>query len=274
MRLRTLLLILTTALLYSCSASKQDHTAGWNAQQLYSAGKEEMDNGSYSVAIDYYNKLLARFPYGTLAQQSQLDLAYSLHKDREDEQALKQINTFIHTYPQHPYIDYALFLKGVIEYERNVSFFDRLVPASLSQTDPESLKEAFASFNTLITLFPESPYSEDARYRMLYIRNLLGEHTLEVGNFYLRKGAYIAAIDRAKQVLEEYEQTPSAPYALALLSRAYREIGENKLASDALRVLEQNFPEKMNDPEIQEYLNGSLKSQKGFWQRVRATPKI
>lgn len=261
-------------LLAGCSSIKQDRTAGWSASQLYNAGKEEMQGGAYSSAEDYYTKLLSRFPYGKLAQQSQLDLAYVYYKSGEPDKAMAALDEFIRTYPQHPYIDYALYMKGVVEYERNVSLFDRLVPTNLAQTDPEALKQAFADFSILVERFPKSEYAEDARYRMVYIRNLLGQHMLEAANYYLRHGSYIASAARAKQVLEEYEQTPSAPYALAIMSRSYRMLGKDKLADDALRVLQQNFPEKMQDKEIQDLLNGDVSKQPSFLSRLRAVPKV
>lgn len=275
MRVRHFLLLsIASAVLLGCSSLKQDHTIGWSANQLYEAARAERDGGSYSTATSYYNKLLARFPYGALAQQSTLDLAYVHYKDGSPEEAIKLLNEFLRTYPQHPYADYALFLRGVVEYERNISLFDRLMPTSLSQTDPEALKTAFNTFAELVAKYPQSEYTEDAQARMLYIHNLLGEHTLEVGNFYLRHGTYLAAINRYKQVLEEYEQSPSAPYALAAMSRAYRELGETTLAQDAERVLQLNFADKLQDKEIQQYLQGNIHKQPSFLQRFNAKPKI
>lgn len=275
MRVRHFILLsIASTALFGCSSLKQDHTIGWSANQLYEAARAERDGGSYSTATDYYNKLLARFPYGVVAQQSMLDLAYVYYKDRNSDEAIALLNEFLRTYPQHPYADYALFMRGVVEYERNVSVFDRLMPTSLSQTDPEALKTAFNTFAELVEKYPQSEYAADAQSRMLFIHNLLGEHTLEVANFYLRRGTYVAAINRYKQVLEEYEQSPSAPYALAGMSRAYREMGETTLAQDAERVLQLNFADKLQDTEIQHYLHGNIHEQPSFWQRFNAKPKI
>lgn len=275
MRVRYFILLGTaSAILFGCSSLKQDRTIGWSANQLYEAAKAEREGGSYTAAVDYYDKLLARFPYGSLAQQSILDIAYVHYKNSEPDKAIEKLNEFLHTYPQHPYADYALFLRGVVEYERNVSFFDRLMPTNLSQTDPEALKTAFNTFAEVADKYPQSEYAEDARARMVFIHNLLGEHTLEVANYYLRRGTYIAAINRYKQVLEEYEQSQSAPYALAAMSRAYREIGETALAQDAEAVLRLNFADKLQDKEIRHYLNGDIHKQPSFWQRINAKPKI
>lgn len=274
-RLKHMVFFTTLALtLSACSGLKQDPTIGWSAAQLYQAGKAELDDGGYSSAQTYYTKLLSRFPYGKLAQQSQLDLAYAYYKSGETEKSLAQFDDFLKTYPQHPYADYALFMKGVVEYEGNVSIFERLVPTNLSQTDTEKLRKALEVFSVLVKNYPNSEYSEDARYRMLYIHNLLGEHTLKVADYYLRHGAYVAAAARAKQVIEEYQRTPSAPYALAIMIRAYQEAGETKLAEDARRVFNQNFSDKLNDPEIQEILQGDISKQPSFWKKLSAKPKV
>lgn len=265
---------LVLAILLSACSLKQDHTTGWSAAQLYEAGKSNMEGGGLQASEDYYNKLLARYPYGRIAQQAMLDLAYVQYKNAERDKALKTLEEFIRTYPQHPYMDYALFLKGVVEYEHDVSIFDRIMPTNLAQTDAEMMKQAFNTFATLVQNYPNSKYAEDAKYRMVFIRNLIGEHILEVANYYLRHGSYTASASRAKQVLAEFEQTPSAPYALAILVRSYKEMGEEKLASDALRVLQQNFPNMMQDKEIKTYLSGNIKKQRSFKEQVMMKPKI
>lgn len=259
--------------LAGCSGLKQDHTIDWSANRLFNAAKEEMTGGSYTSAIDYYTKFLSRYPYGVLAQQSMLDLAYVYYKDGDQDKAIAELDDFIRTYPAHPYIDYALYMKGVVEYEKDVSIFDRFVPTNMSETDPQALVDAFNSFAKVVREHPKSQYADDARQRMIYIRNLLGEHSLNIADFYLRQGAYVASVSRAKQILEQYETTPSAPYALAIMVRAYKEMGEDKLSSDSLRVLQQNFPTLMNDKEIQFYLNGKINTSKGIFQRYKSKPK-
>lgn len=260
--------------LSGCSALQQDHTINWSAEKLYQAAKSDMTGGRYTAAIGYYNKFLSRYPYGVLAQQSMLDLAYSYYRSEESDKALDQLDRFIHIYPRHPYIDYALYMKGVIEYEKNVSFFDRFMPTNLSQTDPQALRKAFLAFATLVKEHPASEYAEDARYRMVFLRNILGEHELSVANYYLGSGAYLAAVARAKSVLENYQSTPSAPYALAIMVRGYKELNEDVLSQDALRVLQTNFADQLNDPEIRHYLSGKLSRKRSLWARYKAKPKI
>ena len=243
--------------LVACSSLEQDETINWSAEKLYQTAKTEMNDGAYGSASKYYTKLLARYPFGRVAQQDTLDLAY-----------------FIRTYPQHPYIDYAYYMRGVFAYEKDVSIFDRLNPINMAQTDPQPLKQAFNHFDELVRRFPQSEYAEDARFRMLFIKNLLGQHELEIADYYMRKGAYIAAVNRAKGVLEQYEQTPSTPYALALMTRAYRELGEQQLSQDSYRVLQMNFADKLQDTEIQHYLQGDVRQKLSLWQILQAKPKI
>lgn len=270
---RTILVIMTGSLL-ACSSVKEDKTVGWSADQIYQTAKTEMDSGNYRTASDYYGKLLARYPYGQKAQQAALDLAYSHYKAGEPDKARAEYEAFIRTYPQHTYIDYAYYMLGVVAYERNVSFYDKLNPSNLAQTDPEAMQAAFNAFAEVVNRFPESEYAEDARYRMLFLKNLLGQHELEIADHYLRRGAYLAAVNRAKNVLQRYEQTPSTPYALALMSRAYQELGQTQLSQDALRILQLNFNSQINDPEIQRYLQGDIRSKKNLWEVLRSEPKI
>lgn len=272
--LRLCCFLSVVTILSGCSGLQQDHTINWSAGKLYQAARSDMAGGRYTGAIDYYNKFLSRYPYGKLAQQSMLDLAYSYYRSDESDKALDQLDQFIHIYPRHPYIDYALYMKGVVEYEKNVSFFDRFMPTNLAQTDPEASRKAFLAFARLVKEYPDSEYAEDARYRMVFLRNILGEHELSVADYYLRSGAYVAAVGRAKSVLENYQSTPSTPYALAIMVRGYRELNEELLSQDAMRVLQANFADQLNDPEIRRYLKGNIAAQRNLWQRYNARPKV
>lgn len=271
---KTISLICVSSVLVACSYVKQDHTVDWSAQQLYQAGQDELNNYGYQDAIDYYTKLLGRYPTGQLAQQSQLNLAYAYYREGENEKALAEINNFIKAFPQHPYVDYAYYMRGVIAYEKDISIYDRLNPANLAQTDIQSLKAAFDYFEQLVTHFPKSEYSEDARYRMLYLKNLMAQHELEIASYYMRRGAYVAAINRAQNILERYVNTPSTPYALALITRAYSELGQMQLAQNHQQVLELNFANKLNDPEIRQFLNGDITKKRNLWSILNSKPKI
>ena len=169
--------------LLACSSMEQDETVNWSAEKLYQTAKTEMNDGAYGSASKYYTKLLARYPFGRIAQQATLDLAYAYYRDGETEKAQAEIENFIRTYPQHPYIDYAYYMRGVFAYEKDVSIFDRLNPINMAQTDPQPLKQAFNYFDELVRRFPQSEYAEDARFRMLFIKNLLGQHELEIADY-------------------------------------------------------------------------------------------
>ncbi len=271
---KVVILICLSGSLVACSTVKQDPTSDWSADQLFQAAKTSLNAGSYKTAGDYYTKLLARYPFGQLAQQSMLDLAYAYYRDGEAEKAQVEIDNFIRTYPQHPYIDYAYYMRGVVAYEKDVSIYDRLNPINLAQTDAKSLQVAFNAFDELVRRFPDSEYSEDARYRMLYLKNLMAQHELEIASYYMRKGAYIAAVNRAKIVLERFEQSPSTPYALAIMTRAYQELNQSVLAQNTRRVLELNFASQLNDPEIQNILNEDITKKRNLWDMLTAKPKI
>ena len=261
--------------LSACSRlAPEDKTLRWSAEQLFEKAREEQSGGNYSSAREYYSKRMSLHPYCTLAQQSALDLVYSYYKDGEEDKALKELETFIKTYPRHPQIDYAYYMRGIITYERNNSLFKRLSPVNQAQTDPNMLRKAFEAFKELLEKFPNSPYSEDAQLRMVYLRNLLGQHELEIAEHYLREGAYVAAIGRAQSVLESYQNTPSSPYALALLTRAYQEIGDNVRRNDSYELLKRNFPKMLQEQEIQELLHGDIKRKDSLIAILRSQPKI
>lgn len=260
--------------LSACSYFQEDQTLNWPAERLFETAKEEQQSGNYTTASGLYTKLMARYPYGLLAQQSALNLAYSYFKDGENDKAIQELNAFIRTYPRHPQIDYAYYMKGIIAYERNQSFFKRLNPTNLAQTDPNLLKEAFMSFNELVQLFPNSQYSEDARYRMVYLKNLIAQHDLEIAEHYLREGAYLASIKRAQNVVTQYQQTPSTPYALAVMTRAYRELGDEMRSNDSQQILEMNFRHLLDDEEIQNILHGNIKRKDSLIAILKSKPKI
>lgn len=214
-----------------------DPTDDWDAAKLYSEASRELDAGDYQTAIEYYEKLEARYPFGRYATQAQLDVAYAHYKADEPEQAIAAADRFIKLYPQNPYVDYAHYLKGLVNYNRSVSFFDRYVPTDPSQRDPGSALDAFEDFAVLVRRFPDSKYAEDARLRMVYLRNNLAKGEVHVADFYMRRGAYIAAANRCNYVIERYQRTSAVEDALEILIDAYKRLGEDELAADAERVL-------------------------------------
>jgi outer membrane protein assembly factor BamD len=238
-------IVLLAALVGGCAlfGGKEDETKGWSAEKLYHAARERMESGYYDGAIQYYEALQANFPFGEYAQQSQLELAYSYYKTEETESAIAACDRFIKLYPTHPNLDYAFYLKGLSNFNRGKGLTQRFLPTDPSQRDPGAALRSFQDFGELIKRFPESRYLADAQQRMVYLRNLLAQHEVNVANYYMRRGAYVAAANRAQYVIENYQQTPSMPEALVVLTRAYKVLELEDLAADAMRVLELNYPD-------------------------------
>lgn len=244
-RLPTLFLaLLAAALIAGCGSNRQDPTRDWSASQLYMEARGALDRGNFDQAVEYYESLEARYPFSRFAQQAQLEVAYAYHKADEPDMAVAAADRFIQINPRHPYVDYAYYLKGLINAERHQGFLDRWMPRDPREHDPEPLRQAFEDFGNLVRNFPDSRYAEDARQRMIHVRNLLAGHELYVADFYMRRGAWLAAAQRARTVLERYHESDATLDALEVMVRAYRELELDDLADDALRVLEANDAER------------------------------
>ncbi len=242
---RILVISLLGAMLSGCGLfnEKADKTKNWPVRRLYVEAKSAMDNGDYETAIDYYQKLESRFPFGRYAQQSQIDIAYAYWQFDEIASALAAADRFIKLHPRHPNVDYAYYLKGLINFRIGRTFLDRFVPRDRSQRDPGAARQAFDDFSTLVSRFPDSKYSADARQRMVFLKNMLARHHINVAEYYLRLGAYVAAANRARNVVENFQSTPAVPDALAMLAKVYKFMDLDDLSADALRVLKLNYPE-------------------------------
>jgi outer membrane protein assembly factor BamD len=235
--------ILALALSLSACAwlkDQEDPTKDWSVTKLYSEASSELDSGNYATAAEYYEKLEARYPFGRYAMQSQLDVAYAYYKAEEPEQAIAAADRFIKLFPQNPYVDYAYYLKGIINYNRSVGFLDRYIPTDPSQRDPGSALDAFQDFAELVRRFPDSKYAPDARQRMLYLRSNLAKHEVNVARYYVRRGAYVAAVQRCSYVIENFQRTSAVEDALEVMVDAYKRLEQDKLAADAERVLTLN----------------------------------
>lgn len=237
--------LLATALLQGCGLlpDKIDETADWSASKFYAEAKEALNDGDYTTAVEYYDSLMARFPFGHFAQQAQVDIAYAHYKDNEPDAALAALDRFIRNNPQHPHVDYAYYMKGVVNFSRDQSFFERWLPQDKSERDQGASKESFFDFQELVRRFPDSKYSADARSRMLFLRNNVAAYEIKAASYYMKRGAYVAAANRAEYVIENYQGTPIMPEAVAILFEAYDKLGLDGLAKDARRVLEQNYPD-------------------------------
>lgn len=226
-----------------------DETAGWSAQRLYSEAKEQLDEGNYERAIKLFETLEARYPYGRYAQQAQIEVAYAYYKDQEPISAIAAADRFIKLYPNHPNVDYAYYLKGLVNFNDDPGILGRLsmfgirAEQDMAERDPRAARESFAAFKELATRYPDSKYTPDAIARMKYLVNALASHEIHVAKYYLKRKAWVAAANRAKQVLQNYPEAPALEEALAVLIVAYDELGLTELRDDARRVLALNFPQ-------------------------------
>lgn len=220
----------------------EDKTDGWSAERLYYEAKDAMDSGYHVEAVGFYQKLQARYPFGTFSKQAQLDLAYSYYKQDETVATIAACNRFIKLYPTHPRVDYAYYLKGLALFNQGKGLVDQYIPKDESQRDPGAALGAFKEFSQLIKRYPNSDYVSDARQRMIYLRNGLARHEVNVAEYYMRRNAFVAAANRARYAVENYQQAEAIPDALVLMAKAYKVLGMTDLSTDAIRVLEENYP--------------------------------
>jgi outer membrane protein assembly factor BamD len=241
----SLLVVLAAALLLAagCSSTPYDETANWSAQELFEEAKDAMKSKDYAKAIQYFEKLEARYPYGRYAQQAQLEVAYAHWKDDERALAIAAVDRFIKLHPNHVNVDYAYYLKGLINFNDQLGIFSWLTSPDMSDRDPKSTREAFEAFREVVTRFPESRYAEDSSTRMRYLVNALASHEVHVARYYMKRGAYLAAANRAQVAIQRYPQAPATEEAVFVLVRAYDELGMEKLRDDAARIMQKNFPE-------------------------------
>lgn len=223
-------------------SDKDDPTEAWTAERLYAEAKGALDSGNYSKAVEYYEKLEGRFPFGVYGQQALLDLSYAYYKNDNPDGAISAAQRFIKLYPQNKYVDYAYYIKGLANFNRGKGFTERFLPIDESQRDPGSALIAFQDFAELVRLYPDSEYAVDARQRMVHLRNILAEHEVNVARYYMRRSAFVAALNRARHVVEKYPRTPAIPDALVIMAKAYKIMEMNDLSEDTIRVLEINYP--------------------------------
>jgi outer membrane protein assembly factor BamD len=231
------------------SEAKDDYT-GWDAKKFHDNARTAMDAQNYQKAIKLYETLEARYPFGQYAAQTQLDVAYAYFKNDEYEASIAAADRFIKIHPRDPSVDYAYYLKGLVNFNRGIGFVDRFLPTDTSQRNPSNAQESYDNFDELVRRFPNSKYVPDAKQRMLALRNNLAMYEVHVARFYLKRKAYIAAANRGSYVIKEYQRTPAIPYALQVMQEAYTKLGLDDLAADAQRVYEQNYPE---GPPVLEY---------------------
>ncbi len=256
-----LALVAAAVLLQGCSSTPKDETANWSPNKIYSEAQDERNSGNFDKAVVLYEKLEGRAAGTPLAQQAQLDKAFTHYKAGEQAQGLAAIDRFIKLHPASPAMDYALYLKGLINFNDNLGLFGSLSRQDLSERDQKAAKESFESFRELVTRFPDSRYSADARARMTYIINSLAQYEVHVARYYFTRGAYVAAINRAQSALAEYADAPALEEALYILVRSYDALGMTELRDDARRVLTASYPRT-------EYLSGGFKQRDEPWWKL------
>ncbi len=265
-------LILMLASLSACSTmdlvtpiDTPDKTANWSAADFYDEAKKSLDDENYINAIELYEGLESRYPFGQYAQQAQIDLAFAYYKNDEPESAIATANRFIRIHPRHKNVDYLYYLKGLINFNRGIGFLERYLPTDKSQRDPGAAIESLDDFATLIRRFPNSQYVADSKQRIIALKSNLALHELNVANYYMKRKAYVAAINRAKNIIEQYQNTTAVPRALLLMVDAYQHINMNDLAADAQRVYDLNYPNGTPPLENPKYAHENTTSEK-IWE--------
>jgi outer membrane protein assembly factor BamD len=248
-------------LLTACSSAPKDVTQGWTPERLYQEARDEVTAGAWDKAIGFFEKLEGRAAGTLLAQQAQIEKAYAQYRTGEKVQAIATLDRFIRLHPTSPAMDYALYLKGLVNFNDNLGLFSSLINQDLSERDQKAAKESYESFLELSRRFPDSKYTPDARQRMTYIVNSLAGYEVHVARYYARRGAHVAAINRAQQALSDYQNVPAAEEALAILVYSYNAMGMTQLRDDAQRVLETNYP---GSPFLKNPLAGRYS--KPWWQ--------
>lgn len=243
--------MLVTLVVGCASTPEEDITRNWTAAQFYTQAKEAVKAGEFQKGIKYYETLESRFPFGRYAQQAQLEIVYAYYRYDEPDSTIAAADRFIKINPLHPYVDYAMYMKGLANFNRGVGFLDRWLEDTYSKRDQQAARDAYRDFEALIEKFPGSRYAADATKRLVYLRNTLAMHELHVGQYYMDRHAYVAAANRARHVIENYQQTPAVPEALLLMIRAYNALELHNLAADARRVLARNFPDRLGEVEEQ-----------------------
>ncbi len=238
------LVLISLALMLSACGSlgeKPDETKGWSADKLYAEASDELKSGNYDKSIKYFEKLESRYPFGAYAQRAQMQIAYAYYKQNEQAQCLAAIDRFIRLHPNHPSVDYMYYLRGLANFNDKKGLFDFISEQDPTERDPKAARAAFDAFKQLIERFPSSPYAEDARDRLNYLVEAMAKYEVHVANHYYKRGAYVAAANRAQNVVRDYPGSDAARSALRIQKLAYEAMGMKDLSKDVDRVYELNF---------------------------------
>lgn len=229
------------ALMLGCASSERmdEYTS---EADLYERAQSQLSNSRWEQAIRYLQLLEEHFPFGRYAEQAQLELIYAYHRSGDPDLASASADRFIRLHPQHRNVDYAYYMKGLSAYSKDENFLARIMPIDQTQRDPGAARESLAHFNLLLTRYPDSPYAADAKKRMIYLRNRLARYEIHVANYYFKRGAYLAATNRGEYVLQNFQETPAVPDALAVVAQGYHLLDMPELSRNAQEVLRLNYP--------------------------------
>ncbi|HKU70136.1 MAG TPA: outer membrane protein assembly factor BamD [Burkholderiales bacterium] len=260
---RNILAVIFGVLLGACGLlpDQVDETRGWSVQKLYSEAKTELNSSNYEQAIKYYEKLEARYPYGRYAQQAQIEIAYAYYKNKDSAQAMAATERFIKLHPNHPNVDYAYYLKGLISFNDDMGWLGYFSGQDMTERDSKAARESFDAFKDLATRYPDSKYTPDSIDRLNYLVNALASHEIHVARYYLGRGAYVASVNRVQYSLKTYPRAPANEEGMVILVKAYDAMGARDLRDDAERVMMKNFP---NSP----YLKGDPRRAKTPWWQI------
>jgi len=239
--------VLVVAVAFGLSAcsllpKRDDDTKNWSAEKLYAEARDEMNSGSYESAIKLFERLESNYPFGTYAAQAQMEIAYAHYKAQDQAEALAAVERFIKLHPNHPQVDYMYYLRGLINFNDQLGFLSFIYSQDPTERDPKATREAFAAFKALVDKFPNSKYAPDSIARMNYLVNAMAQYEVHVANYYYRRGAYLAALNRAQQAVQEYTDAPAREEALFIMVRSYDKLGMPVLRDDTQRVLVLNYP--------------------------------
>ncbi len=242
--LRRILALVVLTLLAGCSTLKKPGGNTESPDHLYNEGLSALNNGAYGRAIKNFQTLDASYPYGVYAEQSQIDIAYAYYKNNHPNEAIDAADRFIRLHPTYRYVDYAYYLKGLANFNfKHSSLASLFTGSNLADRDTKRLANAYDSFRVVVDRFPKSRYAADSRKRMDYLLNLMAQSEMNIARFYFKRGAYVAAANRAKYVIDHFQRTPTVEEALGIQAEAYKKMGMSRLADDTLRVLQLNFPD-------------------------------
>lgn len=230
------------ALVSACAGSDEMEDEIGNLNEAYETAETAIARGNFRRGIQIFEAMQARYPFSDLSRQIQLELMYAYYKSGEPERAIDAADTFVRENPIHPRVDYALYIKGLAYFEGDPGFLERWFRRDMTKRPPEGVEQAYSTFRRLVERYPASPYAEDAHQRLVYLKNRLADYENHVADYYLRRGAYVAAVRRAKSALEQYNGAEGNAESLKILAEAYGELGMTELANDARRILQLNFP--------------------------------